>query len=546
MQKALLLLLFAGILLFQGLALQTCATPTSPTGGPRDTIGPRLVLEESTPNYQTNFRPEQIELTFDEWVNIDPKQEILISPPIVFRPDQRPELNRRTLVIDLEGVELLDSVTYVVNIGSAIQDFNEKNPTENLRFVFSTGPELDTARVTGTLVDAYSGEPLENSVFTLFGNLADTAVTTENPTYFAQTDEDGAFEVFNIRPGRYRAVALTRNTGSTNYFLDYAGTFPPVSSGFIDTILTVGEVVTEVGEVRLSPPPVPVRITAVDSTRAGLLKVRFNQPAERVVLGYQNDFLRRNVKDTALLFYQTLLADTLFAGLDSNWMDTTILSSVNLAPASSPGFQPLRLAQKASGRQAPGSPVSLFFNRPVTELDTSLVLIQRDTFPDSLAFRYAIDTTFGGELRLDFSRQPDLPYALTLLPGAVTDWLGTTNADTIAVPLSFSNPESLGRLTLRLTDLDPTGWYIVRLVKGENAILGTQRIIRERFDYEVVYADLKPDTYLVEVIYDDNKNGLYDGGDFRFRRSPEVVRRIEIQAVRANWEVEEEIAVDSQ
>jgi hypothetical protein len=73
--------LFVLVLITQALSLQRCATPTAPSGGARDTIGPQLVEEETTPNFQTNFFPEVIELTFDEWVELDQKQQILISPP---------------------------------------------------------------------------------------------------------------------------------------------------------------------------------------------------------------------------------------------------------------------------------------------------------------------------------------------------------------------------------------------------------------------------------------------------------------------------------
>ena len=172
-----------------------------------------LIAEGSTPNFQTDFRPTEIRLEFDEWVELDPQQEILISPPLELAEANRPQLQRRTLVIPLDGVELRDSVTYVVNIGGAVKDLNEGNPTENLRFVFATGPELDTATASAVLVDAFTGEPVEGAALTLYENLADTAALTENPTYFAVADELGEVTVSNIKPGRYRVVTLLRAPG---------------------------------------------------------------------------------------------------------------------------------------------------------------------------------------------------------------------------------------------------------------------------------------------------------------------------------------------
>ncbi|MEL7163513.1 MAG: carboxypeptidase-like regulatory domain-containing protein, partial [Bacteroidota bacterium] len=356
---------------------QHCATPTSPTGGARDTIGPVLVVEETTPNFQTNFRPEEIVLTFDEWVELDPQQQIVISPPLELGEDNRPTLRRRSLVIPFAGLELLDSVTYVVNIGAAIKDLNEGNPTENLRFVFATGPVLDSATVTGALVEDFSGEPVEDATFTLYDNLTDTAALTENPTYFAQTDEEGNFTVYNIRPGRYRAVALLRNPSATNYFADFAGYAQPQSVGFIDTIITVADSSNPVGTVRLSPVPKPIRVNAVDTTAYGLIGLTINQPAENVEAWYRGDYLRRNHNDTLKLFYREAQADTLFVGRDSVAADTILFRP---PPETSVGD--LFLEEGSGGRLNPATGIALRFNRPVEALDTSLVSLT--TTEDSL------------------------------------------------------------------------------------------------------------------------------------------------------------------
>ncbi|MEM9526888.1 MAG: carboxypeptidase regulatory-like domain-containing protein, partial [Bacteroidota bacterium] len=317
------LLAFVVVYLLQLTTLQHCATPTAPSGGARDTIGPVLVVEETTPNFQTNFKPEEIVLTFDEWVELDPQQQILISPPLELGEDNRPQLRKRSLVISFEGLELRDSVTYVVNVGAAIKDLNEGNPTENLRFVFATGPVLDSATVSGTLVEDFSGEPIEDATFTLYGNLADTAATTENPTYFAQTDEEGDFTIYNIRPGRYRAVALLRNPSATNYFADFSGYAQPQSVGFIDTIITVADGSNSVGAVRLSPVPKPIRINAADTAAYGLLTLTLNQTASEVDLLTATSFLRRNDKDSLKLYYRDSLPPlTLVVGLDTLPADT--------------------------------------------------------------------------------------------------------------------------------------------------------------------------------------------------------------------------------
>jgi len=533
-------LALAGFLLIffaQLFTLQHCATPTSPNGGARDTIGPVLILEETTPNFQTNFRPEEIILTFDEWVEQDAKQQIIISPPLELGEDNQPYLRRRSLVIPLTGLELRGSVTYVVNVGSAIKDLNEGNPTENLRFVFATGPILDSATVSGTLVEDFSGEPIDGATFTLFSNLADTATTTENPTYFAQTDEDGKFKVFNIRPGRYRAVGLVRNPGATNYYVDLNGIFKPVSTGFIDTVITVVDGNTDVGVVRLSPLPIPTKVTGVDTSALGRIAIVMNQPAENVDLrSSRTDYLRYNVKDTINLFYRSPGTDTLYVGRDSLFRDTLYLVADGAVAA-----RPLALVTGPGSQVNPSKGLEFSFNQPLETIDTTLISLRKDTLPGRLPFRYTLDTLYPGELTLQTGWSQNVQYFLDILPGALTDWTGGTNQDTISRKFRIDNPEKFGSLTLNMKELNPALSYILRLVEKEKVVLGTRRFIRQRFDYSVTYPGLKPGTYQVELLYDANDNQRYDSGDFLYGRQPELIRRFEIEALRANWEVEEVI-----
>ncbi|MGK0333854.1 MAG: hypothetical protein ACI974_000671 [Paraglaciecola sp.] len=534
------LLAIAGLLLIllaQMFTLQHCATPTSPTGGPRDTIGPVLITEETTPNFQTNFRPEEIVLTFDEWVEQDPKQEVLISPPLELGEDNVPYLRRRSLVIPLQGLKLRDSVTYVVNVGSAIQDLNEGNPTENLRFVFATGPVLDSATVTGTLVEDFSGEPIDKATFTLYGNLADTAALTENPTYFAQSDEEGKFTVYNIKPGKYRAVGLVRNPGATNYYADLTGTFKPISVGFLDTIITLGDGSTDVGAVRLSPIPIPTKVIELDTSVFGEISITMNQPAERIdLLTRRSDYLRYNDQDTIKLFYREQEKDTIYVGHDSIFNDTIVLAATG-----SLSSKPLDLVTGPKLRIFAKIGPVFTFNQPLASIDTTLISLRKDTFPEGVPYAYLIDTTFPGKISFRTSGDLKKPYLLEILPGALTAWSGSQNKDTIARKFNLDGPEKFGILTLKINQLDTTSNYILRLLDKDKVVSTTRRYIRQQSDYTARFEGLKPSTYKVEILYDRNGNQRYDSGDFLLGRQPELVRRFEIPTLKADWEVEEVI-----
>jgi len=58
----------------------SCGNQVSLTGGPKDEVPPRLITEESSANYVTNFEKSDITLNFDEYINLkDAANQILIK-----------------------------------------------------------------------------------------------------------------------------------------------------------------------------------------------------------------------------------------------------------------------------------------------------------------------------------------------------------------------------------------------------------------------------------------------------------------------------------
>jgi hypothetical protein len=188
----------------------------------------------------------------------------------------------------------------------------------------------------------------------------------------------------------------------------------------------------------------------------------------------------------------------------------------------------------------------LLFNRPIEVIDTSLITLYRDTLRLPTAYTVTIDSLYPAQLRVDANWSAELPYELEVLPGAVTDWYGRTNPVSIVRVLNAASVEAFGALTIDLLNLNGTVNYILRLLDEQGEVItGTQRFIDERFDYRAVYLGLQPGTYRMELIYDSNNNGRWDVGDIGFGTQPELVRRFEIEPLRANWEVEKIVDLEN-
>ena len=139
-----------------------CANRGNPTGGEID-MEPPVVLKSSPENFSTNFKAEEIEIIFDEYIRLSNIQkELIISPPIEPQPLMMPLGSASKVLTISEFDSLRENTTYSFHFGESIEDNNEKNPLSNYRYVFSTGDYIDSLSIKGTVIDAFKREISEN------------------------------------------------------------------------------------------------------------------------------------------------------------------------------------------------------------------------------------------------------------------------------------------------------------------------------------------------------------------------------------------------
>ena len=188
------------------LLMASCANRgQGPQGGPRDTIPPK-VLKESPLNGVLAYQGKKIEVTFDEYIQLDDIQNnVLISPP----QQNAPEVKAvgKTLAVTFQE-PLQDSTTYTINFGTAICDYNEKVPLEGYVFAFSTGDHIDSLAVSGRVYDAATLNPKPAVLVGIHRNTNDSALSAFPFSRVARTDSEGNFTIHNIQPGQYRLYAL--------------------------------------------------------------------------------------------------------------------------------------------------------------------------------------------------------------------------------------------------------------------------------------------------------------------------------------------------
>lgn len=209
--SAILLIITAAAFLFSG---SGCANIVPPSGGPRDSLPPQIV-EVNPPNETTNFNSRRINITFDEYVELDdPFKNLLISPlPKVF-----PVVNRKLKTISITLKDTLEeNTTYVFNFQNAIKDITEGNKAKDLLYIFSTGNYFDTLQLSGNVKIARTAKPDSTLIVMLHNNLEDSAVAKERPRYVARVDSAGTFLFRYLKPGTYRLYALKDEGGAYLY-----------------------------------------------------------------------------------------------------------------------------------------------------------------------------------------------------------------------------------------------------------------------------------------------------------------------------------------
>ena len=211
-------------LLFVSAFLSRCASMMTPTGGPRDSLPP-VIVEMLPDNFTTNIptvNAGKIYIEFDEFIQIkDQQKEFFTSPAMKKKPTitQR----GRGIVIELRDT-LQPNTTYALNFGSAIRDNNEGNPLYSMRYVFSTGPEVDSMLLSGYTADGYRADSVSKCFIWFYPADSvemtpdyDSTIFKHSPAVIARAETNGIFIAQNLKPIPYRVYAVEDRNDNQMY-----------------------------------------------------------------------------------------------------------------------------------------------------------------------------------------------------------------------------------------------------------------------------------------------------------------------------------------
>ncbi len=524
---------FLVILASFSILLASCARPANPNGGPEDDTPPRLVTEESTPNFQTRFSEREIVLEFDEFINLsNASKQIVISPP--FTDYLKYTVRGKKLVIEFpENEELREDATYQINFGSAIRDYTAGNELDNFTFVFSTGDIIDSLSVNGFVFDSASSEPVSEVMVLLYDNLSDTAFATEKPFYFATTDEMGKFQINNIKSDTFQVFALSDQNLSLTY--DQANE----AIAFLDSTIILPD--TSLSSLTLSmfdEREVPL-ILGVEQKRKERAVINFSGiPRDISLVVDKPDEVNFDYElngDSCIVWYKTELDSfTIYTDCEGV-LDTSLIKKIEKKKEAST----LRcLSSKDIAEYFPGDTIELEFNKPIGSIE--LAQIEQ---VDSLDQMEIENVSFLNRVLKIKAKIVDTGnYELILLPGSVSDIFGET-LDTSQVVIKGKSADILGNILLSLNNLNLEKQYIYELLDDKDNLIAKEVM---KGDSILNFNRVEGGQYFIKMTEDLNENGYWDSGNLEEKKFSEKIRKFQLEVLRQGWDLETSVNVENE
>lgn len=565
--KRLIPLIAAAVVLAPLFFAPGCANTTlSPSGGPKDTIPPRIVGLTPLPG-AVGFPLENghIVFTFDEYVTVKNPGSIFLSPPQEKRPKHK--IKGRKVVISFEQ-PLEPNTTYTLNLNDAIVDNNENNPFPGFTYVFSTGDRIDSMFVTGTVLDCNTLKPMKGVTVMLYKDHSDSAVFLRRPYAAGKTDDWGYFVLPFIQDTLYRLYAV-QDASSDNVYSPDADRV-----GFADSLIRpewkVADTIPEllkydmtdtlgcrdrrsqyelkvfrehpskqylVNKVRTAPNAAYVTFMAPDAWIDSLWLGGY--PADRVITQFniQQDSLeiwlndRRKSPDTLHLFVN-------YRKTDSLGVPKPELEHVRLVMDPDVKKKYVRKRRKDIKHEDTVCVYTLKAEPENVEQDGFDLEFRYPIIYehfDSVSFRYVNpkQKEFKGEFSVERDSlnlrhykirpkqklQPGFEYFLKLPHRAFRDITGFWS-DSTEVKVTLPADENLSQLNAHLTGVDRK--FIVELLDEKRSKVLRSYIIEK--DAVLAFPYLKEGKYSLRVTDDGNRNSIVDTGSLLEHRQPEQVK----------------------
>jgi uncharacterized protein (DUF2141 family) len=546
------------------LLLTQCAKVSQPSGGEKDTTPPNLV-RTNPPNRQLNFDKNEIELVFDEAIQINnAREQIIITPTIGKKFELEARKNRAILKLN---AELLENTTYTIAFREAIQDLTERNPAVNLKLAFSTGDYIDSLSIQGKVYNLLKGTPVKNYVVAAAPYHDTLNIFKHSAQWITITNDKGEYSIENLKAGSYLLYAF--EDANKNLVVDsrseqYGFLAEPVRLDSSIHELDIPTISLDSRELKLISARPIGRYFNIRTTK-GIAEYTLNNVTE-------HESLHTMYEDASTIrVYNTLVGfDSLqvnFQAKDSidNTLDTLLYVRFESRTVTRDKFS-IKIEHCDHLQNKNQLIATLQFSKPVltTIPDSIFIRLDSTTFirlsAEDMRFttntELTIDKKIGKDVDftiLPYTAAPQAPrqpvaredrgprteqqgllYNQLIIPAGTFLSVENDTSTQVTSPIRTFTPENSGTI---LIEVQTDQKVIVQLLNKSGTVQ------KESFQPNTRFDNLLPADYMIRVVIDLNGNAKWDPGNFFTKAAPEPVYYYRTENglmnvnIKANWEV---------
>lgn len=521
----------------------SCASQSPLTGGERDVSPPKLVL--SVPqNGAVNSYPKQLDFEFDEFVQVKSlNQKLIVSPPLKYQPELKQKAKGFNLIIK---DSLKPNTTYNFYFGDAIQDLNENNPLNDFNFVFSTGREIDSLSLKGSILDALTLKPEKDFLVALYKDTTDSTPLKNKPDYVTRSNASGIFQFNYIKAGTYKMVGFIDK--NNNYLLNPENE----KLAFLNNPITISQeskhdslLLYSFSEdrtkqyIKKSSRKLPYKAEIIFNTSSDFKPMLYNDSLK--ILDYystiKNDTLTVFFKDSLQFFIENLKLIIGYFQTDSLrnskiTKDTIVLNwseRDKYKPSTSVNYQwSIKNQSKINAKE----PLSILFNEPI-DLDPHAIVLF-DSTKNNLPIELYKDSSNCLKWNIKSKLADGKKYRLFIDTAFIKSWY---RHKLISDTLSFETmqPEDFANLKINIKLPNHTT-FIIELQDEKGNLVKKWQVSS---DANLYVERLMPGKYNLKATEDGNNNGKWDNGFYILHLQPEKTYYYnQTFQLRANWDLE--------
>lgn len=531
-----------GFILLMLLSLTRCANVQRPTGGPKDSIPPKL-LEVSIPNFTTNFTEKRITLRFNEFIKLNNQyKEFSISPDVEDIVDYR--VRKKDLTITLPD-SLEENTTYTINFGKGLVDYNESNPFIDYNYVFATGDELDSLSISGSVINGFTKQfdqkKDENIKILLIPISQDSIFGKRKANIFANVDTSGNFKFNNLREDTYRIYALKEQNNDRIF----NGNDEWI--GFLEDSIHLDKDVANIKLEITKAYPKDFRTLEKKFEPTGHILLTFTKPLERPKTKIifpaeldENKIEKYSINnDSAKIYIPKTELDSIKIELSdgNNVMDTIFIRTNKNAKFDREVKPILSITNKVDRVRH----ITLTSASPLANVDKSKILIHEDSV-SRRNFQLQQDSVNKNLYHIRYNWRPKRDYELVIQEGAMRTAFDDINLES-KTRFTLDESDNYGNINFTVNGLDSTSNYIVELIDEAKEKVFDKRPLYAS-NPKIIYNNYPGGKYSLRIIYDENNNGRWDPADVYAKKQAENIWYLgKTFTIRANWDQNETISL---